>query len=71
MPAQNPLLLAADNPEELLSVLQADPSLATQQDEHGYSLMHACASYNHLDILRALVNEYHVNINLRGKSCHD
>jgi hypothetical protein len=64
----NPLLLAADNPEELLDALRADPSLATIQDEHGYSLMHACASYNHLNILRTLVNEFNVNVDVKGKS---
>ena len=63
----NPLLLAADHPEQLLEVLRADPSLAAIQDEHGYSLMHACASYNHLSLLRALVNDYHVNVNLKDE----
>lgn len=63
----NVFLLAADNPPELLPHLRANPSLASSQDEHGYSLMHAAASYNHLDVLRALANEFHVNVNLKDE----
>ncbi|TAQ88515.1 hypothetical protein B7494_g3155 [Chlorociboria aeruginascens] len=63
----NPFLLAADNPAKLLSLLQSDPSLASAQDAHGYSLMHAAASYNHLDLLRALVNDFHVDVNLKDE----
>lgn len=29
--------------------------------------MHAAASYNHLDLLRALVNEFHVNVDLKDE----
>ncbi|KAM4066985.1 ankyrin repeats (many copies) domain-containing protein [Hirsutella rhossiliensis] len=61
---QNPFLLAADNSPELLPLLRDNPALASAQDEHGYSLVHAAASYNHLDLLRALVHEFHVNINI-------
>lgn len=63
----NPFLLAADNPSALLSLLRENPSLASGQDEHGYSLVHAAASYNHLDLLRTLVREYHVDVNLRDE----
>lgn len=63
----NPFLLAADNPAALLPLLRENPSLASQQDEHGYSLLHAAASYNHLDLLRALVNEFHVRVDLRDE----
>jgi hypothetical protein len=63
----NPFLLAADNPDRLLPLLREKPSLASSQDEHGYSLMHAAASYNHLDILRALVNELHVDVDLKDE----
>lgn len=63
----NPFLLAADNPSALLSLLREDPSLASGQDEHGYSLIHAAASYNHLDLLRTLVREYHVDVDLRDE----
>ncbi|PQE06415.1 hypothetical protein CJF32_00002444 [Rutstroemia sp. NJR-2017a WRK4] len=63
----NPFLLAADNSSELLPLLRSNPSLASAQDEHGYSLMHAAASYNHLDLLRALVNEFGVDVNLKDE----
>ncbi|KAI1154027.1 hypothetical protein F4825DRAFT_223618 [Nemania diffusa] len=66
MPA-NPFLLAADNSPALLPLLREHPDLAGQQDEHGYSLIHAAASYNHLDLLRALVQEFNVDVNLRDE----
>ncbi|KAL3420801.1 ankyrin repeat protein [Phlyctema vagabunda] len=65
--ATNPFLLAADNSPNLLPLLRSDPALASSQDEHGYSLMHAAASYNHLDLLRTLVNEFHVNVDLKDE----
>lgn len=63
----NPFLLAADNAPQLLPLLRSNPTLASGQDDHGYSLMHAAASYNHTDILRALVNEFHVDVNLKDE----
>ncbi|KAL1840675.1 hypothetical protein VTJ49DRAFT_225 [Mycothermus thermophilus] len=63
----NPYLLAADNPSALLTLLRDQPSLAPCQDEHGYSLIHAAASYNHLDLLRALVREFKVPVDLRDE----
>lgn len=63
----NPFLLAADHPDRLLPLLRENPALASGQDEHGYSLIHAAASYNHLDLLRALVNELHVNVDLKDE----
>ncbi len=65
--APNVLQLAADKPAEVISVLRGQPSLAYSQDEHLYSLMHAAASYNHLDLLRALVSEFHVNVDLKDE----
>ncbi|GAB1319144.1 hypothetical protein MFIFM68171_09354 [Madurella fahalii] len=65
--APNPYLLAADNPPALLSLLREDPSLAKGQDEHGYSLVHAAASYNHLDLLRSLIREFKVPVDLRDE----
>ncbi|ELQ43682.1 hypothetical protein MCOR27_002265 [Pyricularia oryzae] len=65
--AQNPYLLAADNKPELLPLLRENPSMASQQDEHGYSLIHAAASYNHLDLLRTLVREFSVPVDLRDE----
>ncbi|WQF77293.1 Putative ankyrin repeat-containing domain superfamily [Colletotrichum destructivum] len=65
--ASNPYLLAADNPAALLTLLRENPAIAAGQDEHGYSLVHAAASYNHLDLLRALVREFGVNVDLRDE----
>lgn len=61
------LNLVPDNPAAVLQHLSqaADPkSLASQQDVNGYSLLHAAASYSHADLIRALVSEYSVDINL-------
>lgn len=66
----NPFLLAANAPDpdsRLLPLLRSNPELASQQDAHGYSLLHAAASYGHVDLLRALVNEFHVDVNLRDE----
>lgn len=67
MPTPNPYLLAADNSPDLLPLLRSDPALASAQDEHGYSLVHAAASYNHLDLLRTLVTEFKVDANLKDE----
>ena len=66
MPANN-FLLAADNSPALLDILRANPSRASEQDDHGYSLVHAAASYNHLDLLRSLVREFKVDVNIRDE----
>jgi uncharacterized protein len=63
----NPYILAADHPEALLTLLQEDPSLATEQDEYGYSLVHAAASYNHIDLMRKLVNDFKVPVDLKDE----
>ncbi|KAI0844433.1 ankyrin repeat-containing protein [Daldinia vernicosa] len=63
----NPFLLAADNSPDLLPLLRENPSLASEQDPHGYSLVHAAASYNHLDLLRSLIREFNVDVNLRDE----
>lgn len=66
----NPFLLAANTPEpdpRLLPLLRSKPALASAQDAHGYSLLHAAASYNHLDLLRALVSEFKVDVNLKDE----
>lgn len=69
----NLFLLAADNSPALLPLLHENPTLAPSQDEHGYSLLHAAASYNHLPLLKTLVNDFHVSVNdLRdedGETC--
>lgn len=63
----NPFLLAADNSPDLLPLLRENPPLASSQDDHGYSLMHAAASYNHLELLRILVNELHVDVDIKDE----
>ncbi|XDG10223.1 hypothetical protein ABKA04_009838 [Annulohypoxylon sp. FPYF3050] len=63
----NPFLLAADNSPDLLPLLRENPALASEQDDHGYSLVHAAASYNHLDLLRTLIREFGVDVNLRDE----
>lgn len=65
--ALNPYLLAADNPQALITLLNENPSLASGQDEHGYSLIHAAASYNHLNLLRALVREFKAPVDLKDE----
>lgn len=72
MTQPNPYILAAENPPALLSLLRNSPALASTQDDHGYSLLHAAASYNHPDLLRTLVKDYNVDINLPdedGETC--
>ncbi|KAL4809693.1 hypothetical protein BDV18DRAFT_132604 [Aspergillus unguis] len=64
MTQPNLYVLAADNPSAVLGHLRSNPSLASNQDEHGYSLLHAAASYGHIDLLRALVQEFNVDVNL-------
>jgi len=65
--APNVFLLAADNDPTLLPHLRANPTLASSQDQSGYSLIHAAASYNHLDLLRTLVTELGVSADLRDE----
>jgi hypothetical protein len=72
MAQSNPFLLAAENSSDLLPLLRSNTSFASTQDEHGYSLLHAAASYNHIDLLRSLVDEFHVDVNLKdedGETC--
>ena len=73
--APNPYLLAAVTPEpdpQLLPLLREKPALASAQDNHGYSLLHAAASYSHAELLRLLVLEFHVDVDLLdedGETC--
>lgn len=63
----NPFILAADNNPALLPLLQENPDTAKLQDEYGYSLVHAAASYNHLDLLRKLICDFDVDINIKDE----
>lgn len=67
MSTLNPFLLAANTPkpdDRLLPLLRSNLTLASAQDAHGYSLLHAAVSYNHLDLLRTLVSEFNVDVDL-------
>ncbi|KAJ9626597.1 hypothetical protein H2203_004230 [Taxawa tesnikishii (nom. ined.)] len=61
------LNLVPDSPSTVLSHLASNPHLASAQDRHGYSLLHAATSYNHPDLLRALVQDYAASPNLRDE----
>ena len=67
MTSPNVFTLAAENSPRLQALLRSQPELASSQDPHGYSLMHAAASYNHLDLLRTLVSEFHVDVNTKDE----
>ncbi|KAF2460888.1 hypothetical protein BDY21DRAFT_360928 [Lineolata rhizophorae] len=61
------LNLVPDRPAAILSYLSSHPTLASRQDSHGYSLIHAAASYAQLDLLRALVRTYNAPVDLRDE----
>lgn len=70
--AQSPTIdlllnLVPERPEVVLEKLQAFPDLARKQDQHGYSLVHAAASYGHVDLLKALINEFSVDPNIKDE----
>lgn len=67
MATSNPFVLAADNDPRLLPLLRSHPALASSQDAHGYSILHAAASYNHIDLLRQVVLDFHVDPNLKDE----
>ncbi|KAL8687333.1 MAG: hypothetical protein Q9218_006466 [Villophora microphyllina] len=67
MTTPNIFILASDNSPHLLPLLRSNPTLASSQDSHGYSLLHAAASYNHHDLLYSLINEFHVNPNIKDE----
>ncbi|KAH7388776.1 hypothetical protein BKA66DRAFT_440445 [Pyrenochaeta sp. MPI-SDFR-AT-0127] len=58
------LNLIDTRPQAILSSLALHPQLASARDAHGYSLVHASASYNQLSVLRELVHKYNVNVNI-------
>ncbi|KAK3725114.1 hypothetical protein LTR37_000625 [Vermiconidia calcicola] len=66
------LNLVPDAPSSVLSHINNHPELASQQDAHGYSLLHAATSYGHLDLLKALIYDHHVDPNMvdeDGETC--
>ena len=58
------LNLAADSPDNVIAHLREHPELAGQQDSHGYSLLHAAASYNHVQLVHALIKDFSVPANI-------
>ncbi|KAI4141111.1 MAG: hypothetical protein L6R39_005497 [Caloplaca ligustica] len=67
MTTPNIFILASDNSPQLLPALRSNPSLASSQDQHGYSLLHAAASYNHHDLLRTLAHEFHADTSIKDE----
>ncbi|CCX31129.1 ankyrin repeat protein [Pyronema domesticum] len=66
MPSNNIWIAASDNDVASVNAfLVADASLVNSKDENGYTALHAAASYNHLDLLRSLVNIHGGNANIQ------
>ena len=61
------LNLVPDSPSTVLQQLQAHPDLASKQDAHGYSLLHAAVSYGQKDLMKALIETYHVDPNIKDE----
>jgi ankyrin repeat protein len=58
------LNLIDTRPQAILSSLAQHPQLAAARDAHGYSLVHAAASYGQLGVLRDLVQKYSADVNI-------
>ena len=66
------LNLVPDAPDSVLSYVRAHPELASKQDAHGYSLLHAATSYEQLELLRILIRDCNVDPNITdedGETC--
>lgn len=66
------LQLVPDSPDTVVSHLRTYPQLASKQDAHGYSLLHAATSWDQLDLLKILVSEFKVDPNIKdefGETC--
>ena len=71
-PIDRLLQLAPDSPDSVLSYLRTHPELASKQDAHGYSLVHAATSWNQLHLLKTLIEEFKVDPNTKdefGETC--
>jgi hypothetical protein len=55
------LNLVPDSPGTVLAQLANQTDLASAQDAHGYSLLHAAASYGQIELLRTLVQTYNAS----------
>ncbi|KAF1946142.1 hypothetical protein EJ02DRAFT_431060 [Clathrospora elynae] len=58
------LNLIDTRPQAILGSLAQHPQLASARDAHGYSLVHAAASYNQLSVLRELIQTYNADVNI-------
>jgi hypothetical protein len=58
------LNLIDTRPQAILASLAQHPELASARDAHGYSLVHAAASYTQLGVLRELVRTYRANVDM-------
>lgn len=58
------LNLIDTRPQAILTSLAQHPQLASARDAHGYSLVHAAASYSQLTVLRDLVQKYSADVNI-------
>jgi ankyrin repeat protein len=58
------LRLTAEHPDRVAIALEGEPDIASKQDVHGYSLLHAAASYGHVALMKSLVQEHQVNSNI-------
>ncbi|KAM0722839.1 hypothetical protein Q7P37_001037 [Cladosporium fusiforme] len=58
------LNLVPDSPDTVLTQLREQPNLASQQDSHGYSLLHAATSYGHVSLAQSLVKDFNVDVNI-------
>jgi hypothetical protein len=58
------LNLIDTRPQSILTSLAQHPQLASARDAHGYSLVHAAASYNQLPVLRELIQKYNADVNI-------
>jgi len=59
------LRLLPEQPSSVIDSLERDPTLASQKDAYGYSLLHAASSYGHVPLMRLLVQTYHVDPNIK------
>lgn len=58
------LNLIDTRPQSILTSLAQHPHLASARDAHGYSLVHAAASYNQLAVLRDLIQKFNADVNI-------
>lgn len=58
------LNLVPDSPDTVINQLREHPELASQQDSHGYSLLHAATSYGHIQLAQSLIKDFNVDTNI-------